>query len=190
MKKVISLLFFLMGCSLPEDNAVDESSFSVRARRESVLFIEELGKEIPVKLQGLGGSFYGEQIHYVSMAMVLPAKVTLEEARDISVEIASRWLEWMNRDEFLKSFTKEDRFTFLHIRMILDFFYEEELASEQMAVVFATRKGVLYTKKGDIDVHEETWEEAVDLAKDLGGIWPTAVMPNSEAKNGEEEPNN
>ncbi len=192
--RLLLICLLLVSCSNLEEGK-DSNRFHIQAEQESGFFIEKLKKEIPISIYGLGGSFYGEQIHYVSIALFLPGEVDLEMARSIICQLSINWIEWMNQNEFLKGYTEKGVFDFSHVDLSVSFFHLGEFDSEHIAIVSANHRGVFYTQhlspeREYVDVHEETWEEAVELAKDLGGIWPTAVMPNSEAKNGEEEPNN
>ncbi len=145
------------------------------AYTEAGLFAQKIEHRYPgAGAYGIGGSYFDEQIHYISLAIAIPVEVDLMEARVLSVSLGLEFVNQLNQNIALRLFTKENIFNESHSNLRLEFASSGSNSEKNITDVFSIRDSLVYyhdsKKSGKLEkIHEETWQEAIEIVDNTPG---------------------
>ncbi len=168
MKIILAILLLPIFLLSPSKNwGGGEMDFDMMAIRECTMLLDELAADEPISINGTGGSFFDNQIHYVTLMLHYKKEVELPAARKILLRIAQQLMERLNKREDLQKYAEGEVFKPLHINVSLNFFGDKRCDPKHIVTVGLTNNGLTYRQQFESSPGErtvvlrETWEEAL-----------------------------
>lgn len=165
MKKWLWVFCFLMTCN----SLHAEQKYIKLVDRITGKFSKELKNEKNMYLFGYGGSMMND-VEEVFMSFHIVQQATIQEARQLFVEVAERYLARINEDEKLRPYLHNFPFTIDNLDLGIGFENEMRQPHNDLAyVVYCKRTGNIIYNANDpkedmfYKVYEEPYEEAVKL---------------------------
>ena len=131
-------------------------------------YATQLRKNEGLFLSGVGGGMINN-IDLISMTFVCCRKTSIDEARNLYVQVMQGYLQRINRDEEIRPYLVQYPFTWDNID--LHFLFQEttnQFSSEGVATIFQGKRGEIvyhgYDGKKLYPLYRETREQAIDLA--------------------------
>ncbi len=101
------------------------------------------------------------------------AKLSVNEARNLYVEVVEGYLERFNRDEQIRPYLHNYPFTIENMKLMITFKdeYHRRRDGEDVTLMFMARGNLVYycsydyEKEDFVDLHEEPYEEAVRIVR-------------------------
>ena len=134
-------------------------------------YAKELKKEKGLNLDGSGGSMM-DDVKKVNATYLSFAKLSVNEARNLYVEVVEGYLERYNRDEQIRPYLHNYPFNSRNIGLMITFEdeYHRRREGEDVTLMFMNEGNIVYrgydhNKEEFVPLHRESYEEAVRIVR-------------------------